>query len=77
VIIGALFVSLAPEFLREFSEWRYVLFGVLLVVTMIFRPQGIWPANAVFPWSPALAARRARRAQAAENTDGAAAGRPA
>lgn len=66
VIIGALFISLAPEFLREFAEWRYFLFGLLLVVTMIFRPQGIWPANAVFPWSPALAARRARRAKAAE-----------
>ncbi len=50
VSIGALFVSLAPEFLREFSEWRFLLFGVLLVVAMIFRPQGIWPANAVLPF---------------------------
>lgn len=50
VIIGALFVSLAPELLREFSEWRFLLFGVLLVVAMIFRPQGIWPANAVLPF---------------------------
>ena len=51
VIIGALFVSLAPEFLREFAEWRFLLFGVLLVVTMIFRPTGIWPATAILPWS--------------------------
>lgn len=50
VIIGALFVSLAPEFLREFSEWRFLLFGVLLVVAMIFRPKGIWPANALLPF---------------------------
>ena len=50
VIIGALFVSLAPELLREFSEWRFLLFGVLLVVAMIFRPKGIWPANAVLPF---------------------------
>ena len=50
VIIGALFVSLAPELLREFSEWRYLMFGVLLVVAMIFRPKGIWPANAVLPF---------------------------
>lgn len=47
VIIGALFVSLAPEFLREFSEWRFLLFGLLLVVTMVFRPKGIWPENSV------------------------------
>ncbi|MDO5739792.1 MAG: branched-chain amino acid ABC transporter permease [Ornithinimicrobium sp.] len=50
VIIGALFVSLAPEFLREFSDWRFLLFGLLLVVTMIFRPKGIWPENAVLPF---------------------------
>ncbi len=50
VIIGALFVSLAPEILRDFSEWRFLLFGVLLVVVMIFRPRGIWPANAVLPF---------------------------
>ncbi|QIK64283.1 branched-chain amino acid ABC transporter permease [Leucobacter viscericola] len=50
VIIGALFVSLAPELLRDFSEWRYLIFGVLLVVAMIFRPKGIWPANAVLPF---------------------------
>lgn len=50
VIIGALFVSLAPEFLREFSEWRFLLFGLLLVVTMVFRPKGIWPENAVLPF---------------------------
>ena len=50
VIIGALFVSLAPELLREFSDWRFLIFGVLLVVTMVFRPKGIWPENAVLPF---------------------------
>lgn len=50
VIIGALFVSLAPELLREFSEWRFLLFGVLLVIAMIFRPNGVWPATAVLPF---------------------------
>ncbi|MET1020068.1 MAG: branched-chain amino acid ABC transporter permease [Microterricola sp.] len=50
VIIGALFVSLAPEFLRDFAEWRYLIFGVLLVVVMIFRPAGLWPANYVLPF---------------------------
>jgi branched-chain amino acid transport system permease protein len=50
VIIGALFVSLAPELLRDFAEWRYLIFGVLLVVVMLFRPSGLWPATAVLPW---------------------------
>lgn len=63
VIIGALFVSLAPELLREFSEWRFLIFGVLLVVAMLFRPAGIWPATAVLPWL------RGRRPQAPAFTE--------
>lgn len=50
VIIGAIAVSLLPELLREVSEWRFLVFGVLLVVMMIFRPAGIWPATAVLPF---------------------------
>lgn len=50
VIIGALFVSLAPELLRDFAEWRFLIFGILLVVVMLFRPAGLWPATAVLPW---------------------------
>lgn len=43
VVLGALVISLLPEFLRDFSEYRYLLFGVLLVVVMVFRPKGFWP----------------------------------
>ncbi len=43
VVLGALVISLLPELLRDFSEFRYLLFGVLLVVVMVFRPQGFWP----------------------------------
>lgn len=46
VVIGALVISLLPEFLREFADYRYLLFGVLLVVVMVFRPQGFWPPHA-------------------------------
>ncbi|GAA4287942.1 branched-chain amino acid ABC transporter permease [Georgenia daeguensis] len=50
VIIGALVISLAPELLRDFSSWRYLVFGVLLVLMMLFRPQGLWPSTAVLPF---------------------------
>lgn len=43
VVVGALIISLLPEFLRDFAEYRYLLFGVLLIVVMVFRPQGLWP----------------------------------
>ncbi len=41
VIIGALVLILLPEYLRAFSDYRMLVFGAVLVVMMIFRPQGI------------------------------------
>lgn len=43
VVIGALIISLLPELLRGAENWRYFVFGVLLIVVMLFRPQGLWP----------------------------------
>ncbi len=43
VIIGALIVSLLPEVLREFSQYRMLLFGAVLVIMMVFRPGGVIP----------------------------------
>ncbi len=45
VIVGAIFVSLAPEILRDAADYRYLAFGVLLVIVMVFRPQGLWPTR--------------------------------
>ena len=41
VIVGALVLILLPEYLRAFSEYRMLLFGTIMVLMMIFRPQGI------------------------------------
>jgi len=43
VIAGALVLILMPEYLRAFSEFRMLAFGVLLVVMMVFRPGGLIP----------------------------------
>jgi branched-chain amino acid transport system permease protein len=40
-IFGAFVLTLIPEFLRVIQEWRMELFGVLLIVMMIIRPQGV------------------------------------
>ncbi|MDJ0376747.1 branched-chain amino acid ABC transporter permease [Cryobacterium sp. PH31-L1] len=45
VVVGALVISLLPELLRDLSEYRYLAFGLLLVVAMVFRPKGLWPAH--------------------------------
>jgi branched-chain amino acid transport system permease protein len=41
VIIAALFLILLPEYLRAFSDYRMLLFGAIMVIMMVFRPQGI------------------------------------
>ena len=41
VIFGALVLILLPEYLRAFSEYRMLIFGVMLVIMMVFRPGGI------------------------------------
>jgi branched-chain amino acid transport system permease protein len=41
VIVGALVLILLPEYLRAFSEYRMLMFGIVLVIMMIFRPGGI------------------------------------
>ena len=44
VIIGALVITLLPEYLRAFSEYRMLLFGAVLVFVMVFKPDGMVPA---------------------------------
>lgn len=41
VLLGATILKLLPEKLRFFSEYRLLLFGLLLVVMMRFRPEGL------------------------------------
>ena len=41
VIIAALVMVLTPEYLRAFSEYRMLVFGAVMVLMMIYRPQGL------------------------------------
>ena len=41
VIAGAFILILLPEHLRVFSEYRMLIFGAVLVIMMVFRPQGM------------------------------------
>jgi branched-chain amino acid transport system permease protein len=40
-VFGAMFLTLTPELLRVVSDYRYIVYGALLVLMMIFRPQGV------------------------------------
>ena len=41
VACGAFMLMLLPEYLRAFSEYRMLAFGVVLVLMMVFRPGGL------------------------------------
>jgi ABC-type branched-subunit amino acid transport system permease subunit len=45
VIVGAFVLKGLPEILRELDIYRLLVFGALLVVMMIIRPEGLWPAS--------------------------------
>jgi branched-chain amino acid transport system permease protein len=47
VIIGALVLVGMPELLREFEEYRLLMYGLLLIVMMLTRPEGIIPAETI------------------------------
>ncbi len=41
VVIAAFVLTVAPELLRAFADYRVLLFGVLMVLMMIWRPRGL------------------------------------
>ncbi len=45
VVLGAFVLVGMPELLREFAEYRLLLYGALLIVTMLVRPEGLWPSQ--------------------------------
>ena len=45
VVIGALILVGLPELLREFAEYRLLMYGLLMVVMMLAKPEGFWPSQ--------------------------------
>ena len=45
VVVGSLILVGLPELLREFAEYRLLMYGALLIVMMLARPEGFWPSE--------------------------------
>jgi branched-chain amino acid transport system permease protein len=45
VLVGATIIVALPELFRELALYRLLVFGLILMVLMIFRPQGLLPAR--------------------------------
>ncbi len=47
VMVGSLALVGLPELLREFSDFRFLIYGAALILMMQLRPEGLWPAATV------------------------------
>lgn len=45
VTLSAIILTVLNEFLRDFEEYRMIVFSLLLIIMMIVRPQGLLPAT--------------------------------
>ncbi|MHA3902522.1 high-affinity branched-chain amino acid ABC transporter permease LivM [Castellaniella sp. WN] len=45
VILAAVLLTVIPEIAREFAEYRMLIFGLVMVVMMVWRPQGLLPVK--------------------------------
>lgn len=45
VILAAVLLTVLPELAREFAQYRMLLFGLVMVLMMMWRPQGLLPAS--------------------------------
>ncbi|WP_027996271.1 high-affinity branched-chain amino acid ABC transporter permease LivM [Simplicispira psychrophila] len=43
VIVAAILITVLPELAREFSEYRMLMFGLVMILMMVWRPQGLLP----------------------------------
>ncbi|MHB0870301.1 MAG: ABC transporter permease subunit [Chloroflexota bacterium] len=47
VIVGSVALIGIPELLRQYSDYRMLAFGAVIVLMMILRPEGIWPSSMI------------------------------
>ncbi|MDR9466888.1 branched-chain amino acid ABC transporter permease [Marinospirillum sp.] len=48
VILGAVLLTLLPQLLADFHEYEMMMFGLILMLTMIFMPKGLLPTTQRF-----------------------------
>lgn len=45
VLLGTAMMFVVPQIFTDLAQYRYLAFGVAMILVMILRPQGIWPAR--------------------------------
>jgi branched-chain amino acid transport system permease protein len=58
-LLGSAILTIVPEVLRPVQEWRMVFYGLIMILLMTFRPQGLLTRDMLKHW-------RRRRTQAGQ-----------
>ncbi|RYD33852.1 MAG: branched-chain amino acid ABC transporter permease, partial [Verrucomicrobiaceae bacterium] len=45
VIAAAIILTVLNEYLRDYEQYRMIIFSLLLIIMMLLRPQGLLPAT--------------------------------
>ncbi|MFO7749726.1 MAG: branched-chain amino acid ABC transporter permease [Desulfobacteraceae bacterium] len=45
ILMGTFVMFVLPEIFRDFATWRYFIFGFAMILAMVLRPEGIFPAK--------------------------------
>lgn len=45
VLLGTAMMFVVPQIFTDLAQYRYLAFGIAMILVMILRPQGIWPAR--------------------------------
>jgi branched-chain amino acid transport system permease protein len=48
--LGAVILTILPEMLRAIQEWRMVFYGLIMILLMTFRPQGLLTKGMLKHW---------------------------
>ena len=59
VTLAAIFLTVLPELLRDFEQYRLIVYALLLIIMMLVRPQGLLGIHEV--WE--MFNRRRRKAE--------------
>jgi branched-chain amino acid transport system permease protein len=68
-VFGAIFLTTMPELLRFISEYRYMIYGIILVLMMAFRPQGLIDMQ-FLQWLKGITARKRGDGRGSSNQKG-------
>ncbi len=59
VMLAAIILTVMPEALRDFDQYRLIVYALLLIGMMLLRPQGLFGIHEVWDWRPRWRSRAA------------------